>query len=201
MAKVILELTMKEARALAFAAGEMLDHPDAMEAWFPEPTQRRVAYSAGNKLTQAIREANDPSIKKNNAAANFAVHRGVKMDIDKVLNDCAFKGFPSKPLNEYTHAEKLELLEQSLFFIELIAFITGAETHYNSRTDLGMKNFFRDLVALKLNCNGDLKESLRTIDFQVREIKAQLLYMLHNLEVSEPKTEEPKESKHAKRKS
>lgn len=50
---VFVELSVAEAKALWQAAGEVLDHPDAAEAAFPNPAQRLAAYRAHDRLATA----------------------------------------------------------------------------------------------------------------------------------------------------
>jgi hypothetical protein len=51
--RVTVELTVAEAKALWQAAGEVLDHPDAAEASFPNPAQRLAAGRGHDKLAAA----------------------------------------------------------------------------------------------------------------------------------------------------
>lgn len=53
--KVVVELTVAEARALSHAAGNSTDSPDAMEALFQAHVERNAAYRGHLKLDQAIR--------------------------------------------------------------------------------------------------------------------------------------------------
>lgn len=51
--RVTVELTVAEAKALWQAAGETVDHPDAMEREFPNGAQRDACYRAHDKLGAA----------------------------------------------------------------------------------------------------------------------------------------------------
>lgn len=52
--RITLVLTIAEARALSFAAGNTTDAPDAMEAIFSHHAERKAAYRAHAKLDAAI---------------------------------------------------------------------------------------------------------------------------------------------------
>jgi hypothetical protein len=54
---VTLRLTALEAEALSRAAGNSVDHPDAMEALFSDGRERAAALRAAQKLDGAIRGA------------------------------------------------------------------------------------------------------------------------------------------------
>ena len=51
--RVTVEMTLAEAKALWHAAGNTIDHPDAMEATFPNGSQRNAAYRGHDKLASA----------------------------------------------------------------------------------------------------------------------------------------------------
>lgn len=53
--KVMLELTPAEARALSFAAGEIMDDPETVRDWF-RGASRAAAYRAYEKLNAAAAE-------------------------------------------------------------------------------------------------------------------------------------------------
>ena len=55
-AYVTVKLTLKEAVALSFAVSNSVDHPDCMEALFPDDgREMAAAYRGDRKLTRAIR--------------------------------------------------------------------------------------------------------------------------------------------------
>lgn len=52
---VTVRLTEAEAMALRYAAGNVMDYPDAVEAlWNGEPEKQNIAYSAYQRLGAAI---------------------------------------------------------------------------------------------------------------------------------------------------
>lgn len=52
--KVVIELTVAEAKGLSTAAGNTTMAPDAMEAIFPTGAERSAAYRGQAKLDRAI---------------------------------------------------------------------------------------------------------------------------------------------------
>lgn len=54
---VVVVLSIAEADALSHAAGNTTEYPDAMEAIFQHPPQRKAAYRAHEKLDAAIQAA------------------------------------------------------------------------------------------------------------------------------------------------
>jgi hypothetical protein len=51
---VILKLTEKEAAGLLAAAGQTVEHPDAMEYYDFDPQLKKAIYRAFNKLSKKI---------------------------------------------------------------------------------------------------------------------------------------------------
>jgi len=56
-ARVTVTLTLREAKALAHAAGNVMDYSDALEAAFPDGQSRASAQRAYDRLLAAIRES------------------------------------------------------------------------------------------------------------------------------------------------
>jgi hypothetical protein len=51
---VIVRLTVPQAVAMSHALSNTVDHPDAMEAIFPNKSERSACYRADNALVRAI---------------------------------------------------------------------------------------------------------------------------------------------------
>lgn len=64
--EITITLTVSQARALSFAAGNIMDHEDCVESVFATGSQRSCAYRAYSKLNTALHQAHRPTKRVDN---------------------------------------------------------------------------------------------------------------------------------------
>ena len=80
--RLVLRLTMEQAKAMLFALGNSTDAPDVMESLFQSSAQRAAAWRAARKLSDAIRSGPEPDHGGRDARLQDRVEQARKMAYD-----------------------------------------------------------------------------------------------------------------------